>query len=59
MGKRGAAPWTTGYVCRALLWWPKFTGLDPKHRSTPLISHAMMATHIQNRERLAQMLAQG
>ena len=34
-------------------------GLDPGHRPIPLISHAMAATHIQNRGRLAQMLAQG
>ena len=35
---------------------PGFTGLDPG----PLISHAVVATHIQNVEgRLAQMIAQG
>ena len=34
-------------------------GLVPRHRPTPLVSgHAMMMTHIQNRGRLAQMLAQ-
>ena len=35
-------------------------GLVPGSRPTPLIGgHAMVATHIQNRGRLAQMLAQG
>ena len=34
-------------------------GFDPRHRPTPLISNAVAATHIQNRGRLAQMLAQG
>ena len=35
-------------------------GSVPGHRPTPLLSgHAVMATHIQNRGRLAQMLAQG
>ena len=35
------------------------TGLDPGHRPAPLISHAVEASHIQNRGGLAQMLAQG
>ena len=34
-------------------------GSDPGHGPTPLVSHAVVATHIPNRERLAQMLAQG
>ena len=35
-------------------------GLVPRCGSTPLIGgHAVAATHIQNRGRLAQMLAQG
>ena len=35
-------------------------GLVPGHGLTPLISsHAVVATHVQNRGRLAQMLAQG
>ena len=35
-------------------------GLVPGHRPLPLIgSHAVVVTHIQNRRRLAQMLAQG
>ena len=38
---------------------PGFAGSDPWCRPTPLISHAVEASHIQNRGRLAQMLAQG
>ena len=35
-------------------------GLVPGHRPTPLVSDYVVAmTHIQNRGRLAQMLAQG
>ena len=34
-------------------------GPDPGRRATPLVSHAVAATHRQNRGRLAQMLAQG
>ena len=35
-------------------------GLDPSYRSMPLVGgHVMVATHIQNRGRLAQMLALG
>ena len=35
-------------------------GLDPAHASTHRSSsHAVVASHIQNRGRLAQMLAQG
>ena len=38
-----------------------FSHLDwvPRHRPTPFVGHAMVVTHIQNRGRLAQMLAQG
>ena len=32
---------------------------DPQCRPTPLVRHAVAATHIQNRGRLAQMLTQG
>ena len=32
-----------------------FVGLDPRHRPAPLIIRAVVATHIQNRGRLAQM----
>ena len=42
---------------RTPLWWPGFAvrmpGMDL------LISHVVKASHIQNRVRLAQMLAQG
>ena len=35
-------------------------GLVPRHGPAPLISsHAMVTTHIQDRGKLAQMLAQG
>ena len=37
----------------------EFAGSDPRHWPTPLISHVVVGTHIQNRGRLAQMLAQG
>ena len=36
-----------------------FMGLDPGCGPTPLISHAVEASHIQSRGILAQMLAQG
>ena len=38
---------------------PRFTGLDPWHRPTPLVSHAVAATHIQNRGRLATDVSSG
>ena len=38
---------------------PGFIGSDPQHGPTPLISQAVAVTHIQNRGRLAQMLAKG
>ena len=34
-------------------------GLVPRHRPTPLGGHAVVATHMQNRGRLVQVLAQG
>ena len=37
----------------------RFAGSDPGCRLAPLISHAVEASHIQSRGRLAQMLAQG
>ena len=49
----------TRKVQRALLWWPRFTGLDPRHGPTPLINHAVTVIHTQHRGRLVQMLAQG
>ena len=33
-----------------LLWWPRFTGLDPRCELTPPISHAVVVTHIQKVE---------
>ena len=36
-----------------------FAGSDPEHGLTPLISHAVEASNIENRERMARMLAQG
>ena len=38
---------------------PGFTGSDPGHGPAPLTSHAVAVSHIQNRGRLAQVLAQG
>ena len=46
-------------VPHALLQQPGFMGSDPGHGPTPLISHAVEASHIQSRGRLAQMLVQG
>lgn len=42
-----------------LHFWPGFMGFDPQCRPTVLISHAMLVTHIQNRGKSAQVLAQG
>ena len=53
------APWQVVKVPHPLLWWPGFVGSDPGHGCTPLISHAVEASHIQNRGRLAEMLAHG
>ena len=43
------------------LWFsgPGFPGSDPKCRPTPLISHAVEASHKQSRGRSAQMLNSG
>ena len=46
-------------VLCTLLQWPGFAGSDPVHRPTHnSSSHAMEASHTQNRGRWAQMLAQ-
>ena len=47
------------FTCSAL--GPRFAVSDPECRPTPLISHAVAASHIQNRGRLrlTQVLAQG
>lgn len=56
----GSAPWQSDWVQRTLLGQSGFTGSNVEHRPTPLAgSHAVMATHIQNRGNLAQVLAQG
>ena len=58
--RRGAgylAKWVK--FCAVCFGSPGFTGSDPGCRSIPLISHAVEATHIQNRGRLARMSAQG
>ena len=52
--------WPHGLVVKFSM--PHFGHLssDPRCRCTPLVGgHAVAVTHIQNRERLAQMLAQG
>ena len=55
----GGQPPGQGVKVPHTLQWPGFMGLDPRHGPTPLISHAVEASHIQkNRRRLAQMLAQ-
>ena len=54
-----AGPMAEWLKFRALLWWQGFSGLDPRRTPTPLISHAVEASHIQSRGGLAQMLAQG
>ena len=47
-----------GVLC-PLLQQPGFAGLDPGCWPAPLVSHAVEASHIQSRGRLAQMLPQG
>ena len=56
----GPAYWHRGYVRVFQFGGPRFMGLDPRHR--PMhhsSSHAVVVSHIQNRGRLAWMLAQG
>ena len=49
--------WLSSY---ALLQWPVLCGSDSRHRHTHRSSsHAVVASHIQNKGRVAQMLAQG
>ena len=43
----GPAPWRSGYVLQAPLRQPGFVGLDPGHRPTPFVSHAVAVTQIQ------------
>ena len=42
----GLAPLPSVYLCHALLQRPRFAGLDPRCRPTPLISRAVAVTHI-------------
>ena len=53
--------WLSGIFVNCVLCFNKrgFAGSDPGHRPTYLSSsHAVVASHIHNRGRLAQMLAQ-
>lgn len=43
----------------ALFLWPGFTGSDPGCGPTTVNGHVVVVTHMQNGEKLAQMLAQG
>ena len=58
--RTGPAWWHSSQICILCIGGLRFTGSKPEcrhtHRSS---SHAVAASHIQNRERLAQMLAQG
>ena len=57
---QGLAPWLGKVkVLWALLWQPGVMGSDPGCRPTPLNSQAVEASHIQDKGRLAQILAQG
>ena len=57
--KEGPAQWRSGQVLMPQFGGSAFTGSDPRHRPTHDSSrHAVEASHIQNRGRLAQMLAQ-
>ena len=60
-GGRGPAHWPSGVLVEfACSMGPGFMGLNPGCRPTNhSSSHAVVASHIQNRGRLAQMLAQG
>ena len=56
----GLARWYSGSVRVFCFGSPGFAGSDPRHGPThQSLSHAVAVPHIQNRERLAQMLAQG
>ena len=56
----GPAPWHSGWVHALCFGGPGFWGLDPRCGPTHCSSsHAVVASHMQNRGRLAQMLAQG
>ena len=56
----GPAQWHHGLSLCAPLRWPRVQRLDLRHGPTQCSSdHAVAASHIQIRGRLAQMLAQG
>ena len=52
----GAGLWCSGQVCMTHFGGPEFAGSDPRHRPTHRSSHTVVASHIQSRGRLAQML---
>ena len=47
--------WLSSASSPSMAW---YVGLDPRHGPIPLIN-AVVVTHIQNREKLAQMLTPG
>ena len=58
-GKEGAAWWLSGQVSALRFSSPGFAGSDPRRGPTHCSSsHAVAVSHIQNKGRLAQMLAQ-
>ena len=60
--KKGGGTGPVGQVVKVLcvpLLWPGFAGSDPGCGPAPLISHAVEASYVESRGRLAQMLAQG
>ena len=58
--KSRLAWWRSGYISVLCFSGPSFTGLDPRCRPTQLLSsHAMVASHIQKRGRLATDVSSG
>ena len=55
----GGSPGVVVKVLPAPLWWPRFRGSDRRCGHTPLISHAVEASHIQNRGKTGTDVAQG
>ena len=56
----GPAQWSSGYVCALRFHGLRFMGLDPGCGPTYCSSsHSVVVSHIENRGRLAQMLAHG
>ena len=57
---QGLAQWRSGSVHALCFGGPGFAALDPKQGPMHCsLSHAVAASHMQNRGRLAQMLSQG